>query len=64
MKDDPLLRDLLYLKLAYFQEHHLALAKEAAEKNSTPLDFLSRLAPDAATRLAGTGAASPRPVPG
>jgi DNA replication protein DnaC len=44
MKDDPLLRDLLYLKLAYFQEHHLALAKEAAEKNSTPLDFLSRLA--------------------
>jgi DNA replication protein DnaC len=44
MKDDQLLTDLLYLKLAYFQEHHLSLAKEAAEKNWTPLDFLSRLA--------------------
>jgi DNA replication protein DnaC len=44
MKDEPLLTDLLYLKLSYFQEHHLSLAKEAAEKNSTPLDFLSRLA--------------------
>jgi len=44
MKDDQLLTDLLYLKLSYFQEHHLSLAKEAAEKNSTPLDFLSRLA--------------------
>lgn len=44
MKDDQLLTDLLYLKLAYFQEHYLSLAKEAAEKNWTPLDFLSRLA--------------------
>jgi DNA replication protein DnaC len=44
MKDEQLLTDLLYLKLSYFQEHHLSLAKEAAEKNSTPLDFLSRLA--------------------
>jgi DNA replication protein DnaC len=44
MKDEPLLTDLLYLKLSYFREHHLALAQEAAEKNSTPLDFLSRLA--------------------
>jgi DNA replication protein DnaC len=44
MKDEPLLTDLLYLKLSYFREHHLALAREAAEKNSTPLDFLSRLA--------------------
>jgi len=44
MKDDQLLTDLLYLKLAYFGEHHLSLAKEAAEKNWTPLDFLSRLA--------------------
>jgi DNA replication protein DnaC len=44
MKDDQLPTHLLYLKLSYFQEHHLSLAKEAAEKNSTPLDFLSRLA--------------------
>jgi DNA replication protein DnaC len=44
MKDDQLLTDLLYLKLSYFQEHHLSLAKEAAEQNGTPLDFLSRLA--------------------
>lgn len=43
MKDDQLLTDLLYLKLSYFREHHLSLAKEAAEKNGTPLDFLSRL---------------------
>jgi DNA replication protein DnaC len=44
MQDEPLLTDLLYLKLSYFREHHLALAQEAAEKNATPLDFLSRLA--------------------
>jgi DNA replication protein DnaC len=44
MKDEPLLTDLLYLKLSYFQEHHLSLAKEAMEKNASPLDFLSRLA--------------------
>ena len=44
MKDEPLLTDLLYLKLSYFREHHLSLAKEAAQKNGTPLDFLSRLA--------------------
>ncbi len=44
MKDEPLMTCLLYLKLSYFKEHHLALAKEAAEKNWTPLDFLSRLA--------------------
>jgi DNA replication protein DnaC len=44
MKDEPLLTNLLYLKLSYFREHHLSLAKEAAEKNGTPLDFLSRLA--------------------
>ena len=43
MKDEPLLTDLLYLKLSYFQEHHLSLAKEAAEKNWTSLGFLSRL---------------------
>jgi len=44
MKDDQLLTDLLDLRLSYFQEHHLSLAKEAAEKNWTPLDFLGRLA--------------------
>jgi len=43
MKDDQLLADLLYLKLAYFREHHQALAKEAVEQNRTHLDFLSRL---------------------
>lgn len=44
MKDEPLMTHLLYLKLSYFKEHHLALAKEAVEKNWTQLDFLSRLA--------------------
>jgi len=44
MNDDALMTCLLHLKLSYFQEHHLALAKEAVEKNWTPLDFLSRLA--------------------
>ena len=44
MKDEPLMTYLLYLKLSYFKEHHLSLAKEAAEKNWTQLDFLSRLA--------------------
>ena len=43
MKDDPLLSQLSYLKLSYFREYHQALAKEAAEKNWTPLDFLSWL---------------------
>ena len=44
MNDDQLRTDLLYLRLSYFQEHHLSLAKETAEKNWTSLDFLSRLA--------------------
>jgi len=44
MNDDALMTYLLHLKLSYFQEHHLSLAKEAVEKNWTPLDFLSRLA--------------------
>ena len=44
MKDESLMTYLLYLKLSYFKEHHLALAKEAVEKNWTQLDFLSRLA--------------------
>jgi len=44
MKDEPLMTYLLYLKLSYFKEHHLSLAKEAGEKNWTQLDFLSRLA--------------------
>jgi DNA replication protein DnaC len=43
MKDEPLLPQLLYLKLSYFREHHEPLAKEAMEKNWTPLDFLGRL---------------------
>lgn len=43
MKAEQLLTYLLYLQLSYFREHHQALAKEAAEKNWTPLDFLSRL---------------------
>jgi len=43
MKDDQLLSDLLYLKLAYFREHHQALAKEAVEKSQTHLDFLTPL---------------------
>ena len=43
MKDDQLNTYLLYLKLSFFREYHPALAKEAAEKNWTPLDFLNRL---------------------
>ena len=50
MKDDQLLSHLAYLKLSYFREHHQTLAKEAAEKNSAPLDFLSRLAEGEALR--------------
>ncbi len=44
MNDDALMTYLLYLKLSYFKDHHLLLAKEAVEKNWTQLDFLSRLA--------------------
>src|SRR3974377_27372 len=43
MKDDPLDSHLLYLKLSCFREHHQALAKQAVEKNWTPLAFVSRL---------------------
>ena len=50
MKDDQLQTDLLHLKLSYFREHYPALAKEAAEKNWKPLDFLSRLAEGEALR--------------
>jgi len=50
MKDEQLVTHLLYLKLSYFQEHHQALAQEAAEKNWTQLDFLSRLAEGEALR--------------
>ncbi len=50
MNDDPLMTYLLYLKLSYFREHHQSLAKEAAEKNWTQLDFLSRLAEGEALR--------------
>jgi DNA replication protein DnaC len=44
MKDDQLMNAFIYLKLSYFREHHLALAKEAAEKHWSQLDFLGRLA--------------------
>jgi DNA replication protein DnaC len=50
MKDDQLGTYLLYLKLSYFQEHHQALAQEAAEKNWPPQDFLSRLVEGEALR--------------
>jgi DNA replication protein DnaC len=50
MKDDQLLSQLSYLKLSYFREYHQALAKEAAEKNWTQLDFLSRLTEGEALR--------------
>jgi DNA replication protein DnaC len=43
MKDDSLNTGLLYLKLSFFREYHPSLAQQAAEKNWTPLDFLSRL---------------------
>jgi DNA replication protein DnaC len=43
MKDDPLMTQLLYLKLSFFREYHDPLAKEAVQKNWTQLDFLSRL---------------------
>ena len=43
MKDDQLMTCLIYLKLSYFREYHQPLAKEAAEKNWTQLDFLNRL---------------------
>lgn len=50
MKTDPLMTYLFYLKLSYFRENHQALAKEAAEKNWTQLDFLSRLVEGEALR--------------
>src|SRR5271169_1194920 len=50
MKDDPLVSYLVYLKLSYFREYHQSLAKEAVEKNWTPLDFLSRLVEGEALR--------------
>ena len=50
MKDEQLLSCLHYLKLSYFRENHQALAQEAAQKNWTPLDFLSRLVEGEALR--------------
>jgi DNA replication protein DnaC len=50
MKDDQLLTHLQHLKLSYFREHYQALANEAAQKNWTPLDFLSRLVEGEALR--------------
>jgi DNA replication protein DnaC len=43
MKDDQLITWLGHLKLSYIREHHRSLAKEAAEKNWSHLDFLTRL---------------------
>jgi DNA replication protein DnaC len=43
MNDEQLLSYLHYLQLAYFRQNHQPLAKEAAQKNWTPLEFLSRL---------------------
>ena len=43
MKDEQLLTWLRDLKLSYIREQHQALAREATEKNWTPLDFLGRL---------------------
>jgi len=43
MNDEQLMTALHYLKLSYFREHYQPLAQEAAQKNWTPLDFLSRL---------------------
>ena len=50
MKEDQLVTDLLSLKLSYVREYHESLAKEAVEKNWTPLDFLSRLVEGEALR--------------
>ncbi len=50
MNDDQLLAYLRYLQLSYFREQHQALAREAAEKNWTPLDFLGRLVEGEALR--------------
>jgi len=50
MNDEQLLDYLRYLQLSYFREQHQALAREAAEKNWTPLDFLSRLVEGEALR--------------
>jgi DNA replication protein DnaC len=43
MKDNLLNEQLLYLKLAFIRQHHEPMAREAAEKNWPPLDYLSRL---------------------
>ena len=50
MKDDQLQTDLLHLKLSCFREHHQSRAKEAAQKNWTPLDYLGRLVEGEALR--------------
>ena len=50
MNDDQLMTALHYLKLSYFREHYSSLAQEAAQKNWTQLDFLSRLVEGEALR--------------
>ena len=50
MNNDQLMTDLLSLKLPYFREYHQSMAKEAAEKNWTELEFLGRLVEGEALR--------------
>jgi DNA replication protein DnaC len=50
MNDEQLMTALHYLKLSYFREHYQSLAQEAAQKNWTQLDFLSRLVEGEALR--------------
>ena len=50
MNNDQLMTNLLSLKLSYFREYHQSMAKEAAEKNWTELEFLSRLVEGEALR--------------
>lgn len=43
MKEDQLTTHLFYLKLSFFRENHQQLAKQAADKKWSSLDYLSRL---------------------
>ncbi len=48
--DQTLQTYLAQLKLAYFQEHYQSLADQAAQKQWTPLDYLTRLVEGEALR--------------
>lgn len=50
MNDEQLMNAFHYLKLSFFREHYQSLAQEAAQKNWTQLDFLSRLVEGEALR--------------